>query len=246
MALQSTIGPALPREGPASIFYVSFLLDAAAEKIAVGLRVPKTGTLHSVGFRLATVTQAPANGLKVSFQDVDLANGDPDGTADQYAVVSSGLVSNAWIDVGATGYMGSTGTGSGTKRSVTLGDYLAVVIEFANFSAGDSLNVGGSYAVLNAFGNHYIDYYLVSWAKQTTALGTVALKYDDETYAYIPALAPYKNSGYTDLNTSTTPDEIALKFKKSYPVKVNRLWGRFEVKSAAADFQLVLYGKSVV
>jgi hypothetical protein len=242
MAYQSVVGPLLPREGPTYWDGSGFLLDAATEKLAFIFPAPKTGTLHSVGFGLATVTQAPANGLKISFQDVASATGDPDGTIDQYRVVSSGLVTNGWIDVSATGPMTSDGTDGGTKRAVTRGDYLAVVIEFANFSSGDSLSIGTCYSVwYGAPGNHYNDHFTGSWAKHTAYLIKVSLKYDDGTYGYIPSSAPFKKADNVIINSGSNPDEIALKFKMPYPLKVNGLWARLQLDSASADSQLILY-----
>ena len=236
MALQATKGLILNSSAGQS--YTAMLLDAATEKVAFIIRVPKDGTLDSVGFRLGTVTQAPTNGLKVSFQDVSLANGDPDGTIDQYAVVTAGLVSNAWIDVSATGYMGSGGAGSGTKRSVSRGNYLAVVTEYQSFNAGDSLNVNHLYTI-TWVGNNYADLFTAAWVKQTAGAPVLSLKYEDGSYDFMPEAFPHATESYTSYHSGSTPDEIALKFKVPYSVKVNGLWFFGQLATGPAD--LVLY-----
>ena len=89
-----TIIGALANAAPA---FVGLTIDGAAEKVAVFFQVPKTGTLDAFEFRLGTVTQAPTNGLRCSFQDLSATTGFPDGTQDQYRDVTSGLTQDTWI-----------------------------------------------------------------------------------------------------------------------------------------------------
>jgi hypothetical protein len=51
-------------------------------KLAFVCEAPKTGVLRKVCFRTGSVVTGDT--LKVSFQDVDPATGDPNGTADQF------------------------------------------------------------------------------------------------------------------------------------------------------------------
>ena len=167
---------------PTSVWIPQFLgssgsancvLASTSLKYAFLMQTPKTGTLDSVGFLVNTVTQKPVNGLKVSFQSVSSTTGDPSGVIDQYTVVaSSSLAASTWVDVGAAGYMGSGGGGSGTRRSVNQGDYFFAVIEFNNFVANDSVTLncpqawGGGSA--NMVQYTYVDKYATStWAKQS-------------------------------------------------------------------------------
>jgi hypothetical protein len=175
----------------------------------------------------------------VSFQDVDLATGFPDGIADEYAVVTAGLTADTWVDVGATGYMGAGGTGSGTKRSVTQGDYLAVVIEYASFNAGDSLNVKAVAFVQRWGGNAYPLLYTTSWAKNNTTLCTVSLKYDDGSYPFHAELFPLSSLSSTVYNSGSAVDEIALKFKFPFPCRLGGLL--FFGILSSGDASLVLY-----
>ena len=45
--------------------YGAFLIDASAEKVGFVINITRTCTLDKAEFRLGTVTQAPANGLRI-------------------------------------------------------------------------------------------------------------------------------------------------------------------------------------
>lgn len=162
--------------------FSSMLMALSASKVAFIFQVPRTGTLDKFEFRIGASTQLPTNGLKVSFDTVDVATGDPQGVSDQFRVVTS-LSANGWVipDV-----LTDDGTDTGVKRSVARGGWLACVIEFASFNALDVVNVSALNLSSTALlaGSTYIDYYTTSWAKQTRGV-ILALKYDDGTYEYI-------------------------------------------------------------
>lgn len=142
--------------------FSDLLIDAAGEKVAIVFRAPKTGTLDRAEFKLDAVTQAPVSGLRVSFQDVGAADGNPDGTQDQFRTVPQGSISaGAWV---VPGLMTSDGTDGGTKRSVTKGDLIAFVVEFDSFAAGDSLEVRcmGQGANFNTTGQPYVSHFTAS------------------------------------------------------------------------------------
>src|SRR5262245_35066085 len=166
------------------------LIDAAAEKDAFIFEAPKAGTLDMFEFSLGAVTQAPTNGLKCSFQDVSGSTGDPDGVIDQFRTVTGGLSAGAWV---APGLITSDGTDTGTKRAVAKGDLLACVIEFASFSAGDSLSLNTITASRDSINQRpYPDYFTAAWAKFASAIPVMALKYSDGTYAHVPGLVAHK------------------------------------------------------
>ena len=122
-----------------TVSFSTFLIDAAGERVAFVIRVPKTGTLDKAEFRVGTVAINAASQVRVSFQDISAANGDPDGTQDQFRdIAGSAFASNTWM---VPGLMTSDGTDTGVKRSVTQGDLLSVVIEYQTFTAADSVNV---------------------------------------------------------------------------------------------------------
>jgi len=228
--------------GTATPAFGNILLDASAEKAAFIIQVPKTGTLQRFEFLTGTAVQTPANGLKCSFQDVDLATGDPDGTIDQFRPsVSSGT--DVWV---VPGVITSDGTDSGTKRSVTRGERLACVVEFQSFLAGDSINIRVVNLDANVFmGNPpYPDQFTAAWSKLSEGL-VMALRYDDGTYETIlGACYPFEQIGSDAFNIdSGGGDEIGLAFSFESPVRVGGYYMRADL-DAVAD--LVLYDKDGV
>ena len=171
--------------------FVSMLMDAPGEKGAFIVQVPKTGTLDKFEFRIGDSIQLPANGLKCSFQNVDdVTTGDPDGTVDQFRVVT-GLAVNSWV---VPGLITSDGTDTETKRSVARGELLACVVEFQSFNASDVVNISALDLSATSFVGSppYSDHFTLAWAKQTNG-PVVALKYDDGTYEHMFGCYPIKD-----------------------------------------------------
>lgn len=197
------------------------IIDASAEKIGHLITIPKTGTLAKVGFMFAAVTKGGSTDLKVSFQDVDLTDGDPDGTADQFRVIPNGdIVANTWV---TSGLITSDGTDGGTKRSVTLGDYLFVVVEYNTFNGGDSIALQHPRVQdrLYPHGDNYVDLFTASWEKQNDRIGAIALEYDDGSFAFIPSQLPI--TAFTkDFFGETT--EAGMRFKFPFPFKLDGFW----------------------
>ena len=243
MALVSTRGPvyypaldhSAPNGGVPSSETV-ILLDAAAEKCAFIVRAPKAGILHKVRFRTATVTTGDT--LKVSFQDVDMTTGDPDGTPDQFrTIVVANGDDNASL---VTGILSSDGTDTGTKRTVAMGELLAVVIEFDSFVAG-VLNIATQNTV-NPPGTSagcYTDHFTAAWAKNVSSVPRLALEYSDGTYEAMPYVdAAVAGVALETINSGTTPDEIALLFQVPFLCKVAGIWGFLDLDG---DADVVLY-----
>ena len=224
----------------APTFNISSLLtiDASAEKAAFMFQVPKTGTLDKIEFRTGAVTFGGGSVLRASFQDIDLATGFPDGTQDQFRDVT-GVAANTWT---VPGLMTSDGTDTGTKRSVTVGGLLAVVIEYATFTAGDTVTwaqhqVQSTTGILPAFPTPAL--FTAAWAMNTAGYPSMALKYNDGSYAYIvDPLSPILTFNTRTFNSTSTPDERGMIFQFAGPVAVGGAWFRADL-DAAAD--LVLY-----
>lgn len=241
MALQNFSGLFLPHppigltEWRATPGTGNLLLDAAGEKAVWVFRAPKTGTLERIGFRLNVVTTA--EDLKVSFQNVDPATGFPDGAIDQYRIIpSASVISNTWVD---TGIITDTGADGGTKRSVTIGDPVAVVIEFN--SAVGNLNI--SMKSVDAAGEWFLNsayclLYTGSWALQSAFAPQTVIKYDDGSYPYLPSILPTMTTTVVNLGSTSDPDEIGAYFQLPFPCAVSQAGacGDFD-----GDFDLVLY-----
>lgn len=215
----------------------SFLIDASGEKIAFMFQAPKTGTLNACGFRIGNSTQIPSSGVRVSFQNRDAATGFPDGTQDQYRVVT-GMSANTWVE---TGLITSDGTDGGGKRSVTQGDLLCIVWEFESFAASDVFRLAPNSGTA---GQTFYLYpsgalYTSSWGWVAKA-ASLALIYSDGSYVMpIPFNLPAATTiTTTNVSSSTTPDEVALIFVPSVPMTVCGAWVNVDLDSNA---DVILY-----
>ena len=233
MALQP-IGSCVPMPGiPTAAFGLASILnnpiDASGEKFAAVVHASKTGTLEKVAVRFGTVPSA--QDIKVSFQDLDAATGDPDGTVDQFRVIpSASVVANTWFE---TGIISSDGTDGGTKRSVTMGQDLFVVFEF------DSTVGSVGFVTFDEINQNfpYVDLFTTSWVKDWEAMA-VALKYDDGTYAELEPILPIKTVETSSHNSGSTPDEIGNITRLSYKARAVGIWLYANI---AGDSTVILY-----
>ncbi len=208
-----------------------FILDADGEKFAFISQVPKDGNIDKVHIHLGGVTTGDT--LKLSLQDVDLADGDPDEVVDQ-------------SDTNIIGD-GDDGTFQefdlSSDRAVTKGDFVAVVIEFDSYVAG-ALIINAT-STVSPVANEYPDHKTGStWAKQGRGLHFL-FEYDDGSFASVPygLFATYSSSTY---NSGSDPDEQGIKMK--FPVPVTITGFIFETRFSG-DFDAVLYdsdGSSVL
>lgn len=222
------------------VAYTSLLMDASAEKVAICFDAPIAGTLDGFGFLLRTVTQAPVNGLNCSFQGIAGANGDPDGVADQFRVVTAGLTTNTWVE---TGLVTSTGADGGVKRTVTKGQRLSAVIGFESFAASDSLNIATLTTIatnVEALGRCFPAHFTAAWAKQTTA-PVFALKYATTGYVPVRGAYPFSALNATNFNTGSSPDERGNIITVPFGVQVTGAWVYVNPLVAGRDFTVILY-----
>ena len=197
------------------------LLDATGEKCAIIIRVPKDGTLHKVGFRTGTVTTG--DDLKVSFQDV-AATGFPDETADQYRVVTiADANDDAWF---TTGILSSDGTDTGTKRSVTKDQEIAIVFEFNSYVAGNLY-----IAHLESLGSSGLELYPYiatklgagpTWAKVNSgsSIPAIALEYSDGSYEPIGTFPIVSVTTQSFKSDTAGADEYAMPFSALFPCRI--------------------------
>ena len=233
--------------GVTPAFGTSVVIDATGEKAAYVGRVwfpARTGTkaVRRVGFRFGAVTKAGGSALTISLQDVSTSSGppaNPDGTQDQTVAVANGdaaFASNTWYRSGTLS----------ADRTVTYGDLLAVVVEFDGsgrlgsdsvalaylFTSGDTSNysVHGAQVLLNTG----------SWALQT-GVPNVVLEFDDGSFGTLDGSAPMSALNTHTYSSSSNPDEYALEFVVTAPVKIDAIWAVVGPGSASANLDLVLY-----
>lgn len=198
------------------------VIDADGEKLGYTIRAPKAGTIEAFVFSTGTVTQDPANGVKVSFQGVD-ADGFPDGVVSHYRVYTT----IASADNHETGLITDDGTDNGNKKTVTKGEIFSVVIEFESFLAGDNLEIrDGYYAGALSIG--YLStanwYHTAAWQNTLGSSVRGILKYDDGSYE---TLAKHMGDGARSTSSeialfdvNSTPDEVGVKFSAPYDCRL--------------------------
>lgn len=216
-------------------------LTASTDRMAFIFQCPKAGTLAKIHFLITALTTG--EDLKCSFQDVDgtTANSPPDGTADQFRVVSA-PGGTGWF---TTGLMTDDGTNGGVKRTVTQGQVLAVVIEWNAFSAGN-LTIGIAFLGdgSSQTGVPILPYTLRrtggTWQVNSRGLGCFALEYDDGSFAELETVGclPFKATTIQQGDTGTTPDEFGLRFQPPFNCKVDGVWFH---GNTSDNYDVVLY-----
>lgn len=226
-------------------------LNGATEKWAGIIRIPKSGTLDQFEFRGNQAGLEAASRVRLSFQDVSPADGFPDGTQDQFRDMAVGdFDAGRWQK--PPGVMTSDGTDTGVKRVVTRGDLLACVVEYDVFVALDVVNVHHASLGTAPSADFAFPYMLedvgAGYVKKLTQ-PRFGLKYSDGSFAELsPNVLPDTQLGFEPLfGSGSTPDEIGLRFRLPFPVKVGGAWAGLSDLGANAD--LVLYdsdGSSVL
>jgi hypothetical protein len=193
-----------------------------------------------VQFRFGTTVTAGGSALTVSLQDLGTTFPlQPDETQDQYRAVTI-PASNTWY---TSGLVTNDGTDTGSKRTVSFGDGLAVVVEFDG--AG---RLGSDSAIISALGQisntHSSELMLKTggtWAP-ITAAPAVILEFSDGTFGTLAGGIPCSafNSHSYKQDTGTA-DEYALEFQVPWPCKVDGAWGVMNTVSASGDLDVVLY-----
>lgn len=213
----------------ASLAFSSMLINAAGEKAAFVFRIRKGGTIDHVGF-MVNAASNPQD-LRVSLQDVDTTTGDPDGTQDQFRDVT-GIAANTYF---TTGLITSDGTDGGVKRTVSPGDLLAIVIEFA--STVGNLNIAQDIDNRGDVNFPYRDFFTSSWSPGVARM-VGHIEYDDGSYEQGWNFLCADLMSTTVFNSSSTPDERALKFSLPFDCQIAGFWSYSDIDN---DCDFVLY-----
>ena len=186
----------------------TFALTATGHKYAAIVRIPVTGNITTVSFMTGTVTTSDT--LSVGLETVDATTGDPSGTAYGGSVPGtvSGLATNTIYEVTL-----------GTQASATAGDYVAIVIKYNSYVAGNLQIRGMDNTATMPTGLPYNDLFTTAWVKDTDATPIVTLGYSGSYYdmGALGTRVPVS----TTFSSSSTPDEIGNKFTLPWPVRVS-------------------------
>jgi hypothetical protein len=193
-------------------WWKTFTIAAAGQKVAFIFRAPKTGTIDVVGFLVRGVISSQT--LKASLETVNPATGHPTGTL---------------IGAGASGTQVAPAANTfyevvlSTPQSVTINDYIALVIEFdstggnLDIAAWDTQTSTGDYAQFP-----YCDYFVSSWTKGKF-IPIALIKYGETEYPF-NGMLPINNQNEIAVNTGSTPDEVGMKFQLPAKTRIKGLW----------------------
>lgn len=257
MALVSAPGapiwfPQPPLYGYGSSMSTTLTIDATGEKIAMigPFYSPdrSSKTINKVGFPTGAITSAGGSIIRVSLQNVSTTTGapcQPDGTQDQYRDANlNTYTANSWFN---TGLVTSDGTDTGSKRTVSHGELIAVVVEYDSGGrlGSDSLVVT---SMANLQSTTFIGantvLYTASWAIQNL-LPMVIFECSDGSFASLIASYPIKSLTFTAFSSSSTPDEYGLKFTAPFNGTIEGIWSVMNTNSINVDFVLYKDGTEI-
>ena len=243
-ALQDCYCPPIPTAIAASSG--SGAIDATGEKFMYNGHMKYAGSAASknitkVGFRFASVTKAGGSALTVSLQNVSAAAGPPyqaDGTPDQTVAIANadaGFVSNVFYMTAALS----------AERTVTLGERLAIVVEFDGAGRLGADTIGFSNCNINEGRFTGIIGGCSAFVSGALTLQTVIpnciFEFSDGTFGTFANAYPFETLNTVTYNVDTVnQDEVALKINLPFEAQVYGAWALIHAV-AGADFELVLY-----
>lgn len=218
------------------------IIDATGERYAWIGRVRwvdksvATRDIRRARFLFGPVTKAGGSALTFSLQNIDTANGPParpDGTPDQTVAIA-----NADANFAANTYY-TTGNLS-ADRTVAYGELICAVLEYD----GSGRLGSDSVAIYHGSNSIFVEgtaLFTASWAANS-GLNGIVFEFADGTVGVLDAAGPISSPTVSlNVNTGSTPDEVALKFTPDFACSVNRIWANPATAGATADFELILY-----
>lgn len=221
--------PTRTDENTTGINATVYRIDLSGEIAAMVVRAPKAGNLTRCEAYINTVTNAPDNGLRFSFQDVSTSTGLPDGVVDQSATIAMGSVTAGWGNPGDFDM----------ARTVTRGEVVACVVDIPTFTSMDDVGMGG-YNTSSTSGFPYG--VSATNTKNGTTLMPVGLRYDDGTYAYVAAeLRTATAITSRSYQNDTTPDEFGVAFSLPFKTTLAGFSAHLRFNSANNSADAVVY-----
>ena len=228
----------------------------------IGETAPFLGTLDTVECSVLPYTIGDPNPtIKFSFQDLD-ENDLPDGVADEYRIIEVETSTDPiWIK---PGLLTSDGTDNGTKRAVTRGQKLAVVIEFDSSSPLDNFALGvipvsqedgWHQAKLmywdNGDAQAWVDQYNTYWGIACMGIKYSGIPVHEEgnlavnSWFNMPEMMPVSlidtGEPLTAFNNASNPDEVGMQFNFPTDVVISGVLFSVNITDALATADIILY-----
>lgn len=197
---------------------------SSGKKQAYIFQVPKTGNISHVLVSIGSVTSAQL--CAITIQTVDGTTGNPSGS--NYG----GCVKGTFTPSANTSFE----VALGTPAAATVGDVVAVVVEFDSTAGTHNMNapLSSPRAIFP-----YVAESVSGTYTKFDRFPQVGIKYDDGTYPDMMGMGASQLTS-NSYNSGSNPDERALKFKLPFPCRIK---GAYLYTSAgtSADFSIVLY-----
>lgn len=212
---------------------IAQVIDATGEKFAWTGQVrfydgDTSKSINKFHFNPATVTSAGGSGMTLSLQDMDTATGNPprpDGTADQScSFLLSTLTTNTWF----------TSPAFTPNRTVSRGDWLAVVIEYDGSGrlGSDALNfahnpISNGIVAIPGTGDMALfqsGFWSSNFSGGAWGQPQCALEFSDGTFGSIGNSLPHAFFSGDNFNTSTASDEYAMHFQVPFDCTADGAW----------------------
>jgi hypothetical protein len=234
--------PTIPTPVEGFLSFQSIVLDAAGEKQADCIYIPKTGVLARVGFRLGAVTLG--RDLKISFQSPDLTTGFPNGVIDQFRVVPvADTDDNLWK---FTGIMTSDGADSGALRAVTKGEPLCIVREFDSAIGNLGISAGWPVGSGQRFGQScFVAQFTTAWAVVLSRMPLFYLEYSDGASYVIQGNWPFTTGTTDSISNTTNPNTVGLRYTAPFRHNVDGIWAGITLSASNQGFDLRLYDSAL-
>jgi len=196
-----------------------------------------TKTLQNIHFMLGAVTKAGGTDLRVGIQSTSTTTGppiQPDGTwlagGTSYATIpDSSITASTWT---------RSGTVSGSL-SMANGDLACIVVEPENYAGSDSFVISGVWTRLNWLGIG-VSYNGSAWSNPANM--SHLLEFTDGTFGYIGHAAPFNSvATIITFNSSSSPDEYALKFVPTTAMRVAGICAENPYATTTGNSDFVLY-----
>ena len=166
--------PELPPSGGNPPDNSANAVDSSQQRFGSIIRAPKAGTIDAVQFYVSAVTTPQT--MRWSIQGI--TNGNPNGTITHFGTFTPAV---GWTTVVLT----SDGTGAGTKRTVTLNEQLAFVLDYTGTApVGVQIRymttTSGHQRVTQDWSGPYLGFWLMG---NSTYAPFMALRYTDNSLA---------------------------------------------------------------
>ncbi len=169
--------------------------------------------------------------LRIGVNDVAVT-GLEDGTHDVYGELVGG------VDTLTAGIMATTmGTGS---KSITDGDYCALVIEMTGRGGADTVSVGASNTgpgQVQPYGSTDTG----GGPTRSIQAPYIGIEFDDGTFGWFDNFVPYRRTTSVAFGSSSTPDEYALVFRVPFRAVASGLFALLSSLVSTDDFEMIFY-----